>query len=128
MRNISEDFLIQRVSFRMVSQSVGVYQVELATLRTITLIDFLISQLRVNGTIINDEDNTVIQKYLQAPETIIITDELIVSNSHNPQLETVTIADSVTTQSLNYAVEFVVGEYAPSGVKRQFVLDGSILS
>jgi hypothetical protein len=128
LRNINEDFLIQRVSFQMISQDVGIYQIELATLKTLTLIDFLIAQLRANGTIINDDDNTVIQKYIQAPETITITDEVVVSNSHNPQSETVTLSESFTPQSLNYAVEFVAGEYAPSGVKRQFVLDGSYLA
>jgi hypothetical protein len=127
-RGINEDFLIQRVSFRMISQTTGEYRVELATLKTITLIDVLISQLRQNGTITTDEDNTVIQKYAQISESVSISDETVASTSHNPQIEAIAFNESFTPQSLNYAVEFVLGDVTPNGVKRQFILDGSRLA
>jgi len=108
-RGINEDFLIQRVTFRMVSQTVGEYRVELATLRTITLIDFLISQLRVNGTILADSDEDILHKY-------------------KPFTETISIADAVTVQALNYPVVFRLGEQAVTGFIRPFALNGSRLS
>jgi len=108
-RGVNEDFLIQRVSFSMVSKNMGMYRVELATLKTITLIDFLISQLRQNGTEIKDTENILLQKFLQFKETM-------------------SIAEVFTPQSLNYAVSFRLGPQAISGTLRPFVLDGSPLS
>jgi hypothetical protein len=126
-RGINESFLIQSVSFRMQSQTVGYYRVELATLKTVTLIDFLIDQLRQGQEVIDESGDISLNKYKNHLETITIADVAIASTSHNPQAETITVGESFTPQALNYAVEFVLGEYAPSGVKRQFVLDGSPL-
>jgi hypothetical protein len=127
-RGISEDFLIQKVSFQMLSQDTAVYRVQLATLRTVSIIDFLISQLKQGSRTIEETQNEIIDKYGQATEEITIEESVVTSTSHNPQAETITIGESFTPQSLNYAVEFVLGEQAPSGVKRQFVLDSSPLA
>jgi hypothetical protein len=127
-RGINESFLIQRVSLTMQSQSTGLYTVELATLRTITIIDFLIDQIRQGNTTIEETAGTILNKYKDNTETITISENLVASNNHNPQAETVTVGETFTPQALNYAVEFVLGEQAPSGVKRQFVLDGSPLA
>lgn len=127
-RGISEGFLIQRVSFRMESPNVAIYRVELATLRTMSIIDLLITQLKQGSRIIEEAANEIIDKYGQTNESVTIGESLVSSTSHNPQLETVTIAESFTPQSLNYAVEFVVGPTIPTGTKRQFVLDGSPLA
>ena len=108
-RAVSEDFLIQRVSFSMVSKNVGMYRVELATLKTITLIDFLINQLRQSGEQIKDTENILLQKFAQFSESI-------------------SVGESFTAQSLNYAVSFRLGPQAVSGTLRPFVLDGSPLS
>jgi hypothetical protein len=108
-RGVNEDFLIQRVSFSMVSKNVGMYRVELATLKTITLIDFLVNQLRQSGEQIKDTENILLQKFAQFEEAI-------------------SISESFTAQALNYAVSFRLGPQAISGTLRPFVLDGSPLS
>jgi hypothetical protein len=111
----------------MVNNDVGIYKVDLATLRTIGIIDFLIDQLRLGNRIIEEKEEETLEKYLTASETVTIGESLASSTSHNPQAETVTVAETFTPQSLNYAVEFVVGPTVPTGTKRQFVLNGSPL-
>lgn len=108
-RGVNEDFLIQRVSFSMVSKNVGMYRVELATLKTITLLDFLINQLRQSGEQIKDTENILLQKFAQFEETI-------------------STAESFTAQALNYAVTFRLTPQAISGTSRPFILDGSRLT
>jgi hypothetical protein len=108
-RGISEDFLIQRVTFGMESLTQGIYRVELATLRTVSIIDFLISQLKQGNRIIEESTNETLDKYAQEKEEI-------------------TISESFTAQSLNYAVEFRLSPQTITGVSRPFVLDGSPLS
>jgi len=107
-RGVSEDFLIQRVTFSMISKNTGLYRVELATLKTITLIDFLINQLRQSGEQIKDTENILLQKFAQFEEAI-------------------SLSDSFTPQALNYAVEFGLEPQAITGTKRPFTLDGSPL-
>lgn len=53
--DVSEDFLIQRVVFTPHSENKSYYDVELATLRTIGIIDFLIRQLRLGSRIIEEK-------------------------------------------------------------------------
>lgn len=108
-RGVNEDFLIQRVSFSMVSKNLGLYRVELATLKTITLIDFLINQLRQSGEQIRDTENILLQKFSQFTETI-------------------SVSEVFTAQSLNYAVTFRLTPQAISGTSRPFILDGSLLT
>jgi len=109
LRAVNEGFLIQRVTFSMVSRSVGQYRIELATLKTITLIDLLISQLRQNGTLISDNDTTLLQKYEEFQDSL-------------------TLSDSLTVQALNYAVTFRLTPQAITGTSRPFILDGSRLT
>jgi len=108
-RGVNEDFLIQRVSFSMVSKNVGMYRVELATLKTITLIDFLINQLRQSGEQIRDTENILLQKFAKFAESV-------------------SIAEVFTPQALNYAVSFRLGPQAVTGTLRPFIIEGSPLS
>ena len=108
LRGIDEDFLIQKVTFQMVSQTTGMYKVDLATLKTVTLVDILINQLRANGNI-KDNENVLLQKFIPIKENIILS-------------------DSVTVQPLNYPVVARVGPQAVSGYIRPFILNGSFLS
>lgn len=108
LRGISEDFLIQKVTFQMVSRNVGIYKIDLATLKTITLIDFLITELRRNATIINEE-TILLQKFSSITESL-------------------TVSDTVTVQALNYPVAFRLAPQPITGYIRPFILDGSRLS
>lgn len=108
-RMINESFLIQRVSFQMQSQTTGFYSIELATLKTITLIDYLLTQLRQNSTLIKDNDNVLLEKFVMLKEQI-------------------GIAESFTPQALNYAVTFRLAPQAVTGTSRPFIIEGSPLS
>lgn len=108
LRGINEDFLIQKVSFQMVSQTTGIYKIDLATLKTVTLVDLLISQLRQNGNI-KDTENILLQKFTQFEESI-------------------SLSESFTAQALNYAVTFRLGPQAVTGTLRPFIVEGSPLS
>lgn len=108
-RMVNESFLIQRVSFQMLSQTTGFYSVELATLKTVTLIDYLLTQLRSNATLIKDNDNVLLEKFLTFKEQI-------------------GIGESFTAQPLNYAVTFRLAPQAVTGTARPFIIEGSRLS
>lgn len=55
VRDIDENFLIQKVRFKMRSPQDGFYKVELATMRTIGIIDFLQELLKIEKRIILKE-------------------------------------------------------------------------
>lgn len=126
LRDINESFLIQKVTFQMVSQNIGIYRVELATLRTVTLIDVLINQIRQSG-IISETGAEVLPLIKNQYEKINFTESFGFSLSHNPQTEAVNFAETFVAQALDYPVEAVLGDQIPSGYKRQFILDGSRL-
>jgi hypothetical protein len=105
-RGVSEDFLIQTVSFQLLTRDRGYYQVRLATLRSVTLVDFLIRQLKQSGTILTDSDATLLHKLI-------------------PEHETLGLGESFTPQSLNYAVTFRLTPQPVAGTSRPFIIEGS---
>lgn len=131
-RNINEDFLIQRVSFSMVSQQTGIYNVELATLKAVTLVDFLINQLREKGSISEDKENAVLEKFTNVPETITVGELFAGFLSSGAQsrgiAQNAIIQETFTPRPLNYAVEFVLSPATVNGTKRPFILNQSPLS
>lgn len=109
LRDVNESFLIQRVSFQMQSPTTGIYHVELATLRTVTLIDYLLTQLRSNAILIKDTENVLLEKFLTFKEQI-------------------GIGETFTPQPLDYAVTFKLAPQAVTGTSRPFIIEGSPLS
>ena len=73
-RGINEDFLIQRVFFSSRTPVDGEWQVELATLRTITLIDFLQSQIREQG--IREGESETLLTFLQFEDSATASDTI----------------------------------------------------
>jgi hypothetical protein len=126
LRDVDESFLIQKVTFQMVSQTKGLYRVDLATLRTVTLIDVLISQIKQNG-IIQETGNEAFPLIQNEYEKVSFAEQFSYSLSHNPQPEAISFTENFTAQPLNYPVEAVLGDQIPDGYKRQFILDGSYL-
>lgn len=108
-RNVNESFLIQRVSFQMLSQNTGIYAVELATLKTVTLIDYLLTRLGSNATLIKDNDNALLEKFYVLKEQI-------------------GIGETFTAQALNYAVSFRLAPQAVTGTSRPFIIEASPLA
>lgn len=103
---INEYFLINAVRMRMRNNIEPRYEVSLVTTKTLGIIEFLQGLLVVNKKITIQQGDII---------------DLIKSQS-----ESISIAETVTAQSLNYPVEFVAGPLSqPTGYKRLFITNGS---
>lgn len=128
-RGWTEDFLIQKVSLSMVNNETYIYSVQLATLRTLGIIDFLIDLLMSGKEVVADADSEVLQKVFFQSEPLELQEVVVVSKVHNPQSEDLEIGETVV-DNIDFGTEFVAGPYAPTGpsdTKRQFILNGSLL-
>jgi hypothetical protein len=131
--NINEDFLIQRVTFKMINDTTGYYQVTLATLRTVTIIDFLIGLLTAGDRLIEDTGETAVEKTEFPLEHLTIEDSVTVNDNNIPEDETLEIDDTPYVQAIDFNTIFVAGPYIPdptdpSDNKRVFICNGSRLS
>lgn len=127
IRGIDEDFVISRITSRMQTPTNMVHDITLVTKYTFGMVEFLQKLLIQKDKEIDIKENEVLDKVESIDETITLSETNTFAKIHNPVYETITLGESTTVQALNYAVEFVVGEYTPSGTKRVFVLDGSPL-
>lgn len=129
IRSISDTFIISRISSKLFNGTQFMHTVTLITTRTYGAIEFLQNLLMQKDKEIEIAENEVLDEIESAYETVTIADgdSVVISKVHNPQAETIIFGEVNTVQALNYAVEFCVGEQVPSGLKRQFILDGSLL-
>lgn len=129
IRGLDENFLIQKVTVRQfTANSKYIYNISLASLRTTSIIDLLIGLLRAEDRYIDDSSDETIEKSVFTIEKVKFTETFVSTLSGIlVGAETVTATESFTNQGLNYAVEFVLGEFTPTGLKRPFILDGSPL-
>jgi hypothetical protein len=108
-RGINEEFIINKVTISILNETEFNYEVSLVTTKSYDLIDLLKTLIQNDSKkIVVDENDTI---------------DLV-----QPVSESFTAHESFTAQSLNYAVEWVLGDNViPSGKKRQFILSGSYL-
>lgn len=126
---IDEDFLIQRVGFKMKSINDYEWNVQLATLRTVGIVDFLIGLLKSGDRVIEDTGNTVLEKTVYPKETIKFGDAIGINTDDIPTPEVIEFGDVATVQPLDYEIEFVLAPLgAPVGNKRVFMMDVGLLS
>jgi hypothetical protein len=130
--DIHEDYLIQSVQFRMVTEDMGSWDVTLATLRTVGIIDFLLSLLRQPGRSIEDTGDVVLEKTVFPMESIGISESIDINTNDYVAPENAGAHDEVYPQALNFPVVFVAGPYVqdptnPTDYKRAFITDGSLL-
>lgn len=125
--DVNEDFLIQSVGFQMITRERFIYKVKLATLRTVGIIDFLIGLLKTGDRLIEEKGEVVLEKTVFPTENIEIGDAISINTDDYPQAENFEISEVATVQALDYAVEFVLGPYTPTGLKRVFIVGGSRL-
>jgi len=123
-----ERFIIQSVSMRMLHNSRQIYTVKLATLRSTSLIQFLIDMLTSGDKLIEDKGTVVVEKTVFPMETITISDTVDINTNDYPSPETLSIGETVDVQALDYAVTFVAGPYTPTATERVFILNGSPLA
>jgi hypothetical protein len=76
IRNINENYLIQRVNLRMKTPTEGVWTAELATMRTIGIIEFLQKLLLEQNRQIKVAEDEVLEKDYVDNQRIVITEEI----------------------------------------------------
>ena len=128
VRAIDENFLVQKVVAKQLTINKMVYKVTLASLRTVGIIDLLISLLRSEDRYIDDTSDETIEKSAFSIETIKMSDVFISTLSGIlVGSEVLLFSESFVNQGLDYNIEFVYGDFTPTGTKRVFVLNGSPL-
>lgn len=134
-RGISKDFRIIRIAAKFRTPTTMQYEVQCLASEDVTMVDIL-NKLLVKNVADQIEIglNEVVDRLYSAFENITITESTVVSISHNPQTETITLTEVEVAQPLNYATEFVLAPYdtptiayGGADVKRVFLLDGSPL-
>lgn len=129
LHGINEDFVIQRVRYRMATTERVVFDITLATLRTIGIIQLLIDLLRQGQRGISDSEDVVLNLAVYKAEGLTISEVITTSTSHNLQEDELEVAED-TQAALDHGTIFVLGDYYPTGfadTKRLFILDASRL-
>jgi len=125
---IDENFIINQVTTKMRSYNTFVYNVSVVTTKTYGIIEYL-QQIIIDKTKeFNINPDEIIDVVESIDETIVLSDEISISTSHNMQTETITMADTFTAQSLDYDVEWVLGPHLPVDNGRVILLDSGYLS
>jgi hypothetical protein len=128
IRGVDENYLIQKVQYKQLTISKGVYKISLASLRTTSIIDLLIGLLRAEDRYINDSSDETLEKSVFTIEKIKIGETFVSTLSGITMAdEIVLISEAFTNQGLDYGVEFCLGDFVQTGTKRVFILDGSPL-
>jgi len=125
--DVGSDFLIQRVTYKMLTITQGYWKIDLATLRTVGMIEFLINLLKTGDRIIEDEGNTILEKTVFPVENLKISDAIDINTDDSEKDEDVEMGEVVTVQALDYDTKFCWGPIAPTSTKRQFIWNGSRL-
>lgn len=131
LRSINNSYKIQRITTTLHTPSEDaarfMYNVEFVTTQSLTINDVLKKLLITDQTDqIAVGQNEIVDTVYSALEEIGIVENVNVSvNTTND--ETITVAETVTPQALDYAVEFCFDVDTPTGTKRGFVWDGSPL-
>jgi hypothetical protein len=124
---VEEIFIIQRTTLSMISRTKGEWSIELATLKTIGIIQFLQNQLINDNKKVDFNEDDVLEKYYMDHQDVDVT-ELV------GPLEAITHDDLdvevVEDIAILDEVEFVLCPYTPTGgsdIKREFCLDRGLL-
>lgn len=113
LSGVNEDFLIQRVSARLVGKNRIVFSVGLATLKSIGIVDLLINQLLLGNRILEDRGDEVLDK------SFFLNENLTIEDVYDSELEA-TIDESLTIDE-DIAINedepvFVYAPYIPTGL------------
>lgn len=114
-RSINEDYMIQRVSLRMEGPNKGRWSVELATLRTIGIIDLLQSLLINSDKNVDIDEDAVLEKDFIDYQTVQVTEEITRLTPYE-DFQTVEVTESIEKDPFG-AVEptWVLARYVPTG-------------
>lgn len=129
IRDIDEDFVINRVRWTMRSPTSLRFDVQLVSERTFGGVEFLQSLLiRKDKEIVIDPDE-VLDKIEAAVEQIKFKEVVKVNFNKIAKTEGITMGEVVTPQALDYPAVFVLAPFpTPTGFKRELALSGGVLS
>lgn len=82
LRDTNESFVIQSVTCTMRAQDSYIWNVRLATLRTMGIVEFMLDQLRVNQPIENDQE--ILQSFRDFFDSMAMSDSVSVSEVTSP--------------------------------------------
>jgi len=116
---VDEDFLIQSVYLTYESKTKMYYDVSLATLRTLGIIDFLIRQLRIGNRIIEETIDEVLVRPLFFSEYLGIKETNELQEPEVIPVEKLGISEDVCDS--NVEPVFVYAPYFPTGTDDQKV-------
>jgi len=131
VRGTNESFLIQRVNLQMRGPNDGLWTVELATLRTLGIIDFLQKLLMAYDRMgaIAESEIVTLEMSRTDQQTVDVT-ESITKKTPNADTQTANCTESISKDPLGAGVapDWVLAPYVPSGhtdTKREMLLDYS---
>jgi hypothetical protein len=112
-RGFDEDLLIQSVSMSMISggdDPLIIYDVKLATLRTMSIISILIDLLRSEDRLVNDTADETLEKAIFNDETINVAETFSITAAVDLPDENINVNETFIDRGLDYPVEFVLGD------------------
>ena len=124
-RGIDKDFIIQSVDLRMLGANKGVWQVKLASLRTIGIIQFLQQLLLTGQTQVKESENEVLYKYYTDIQNVSVTENIAL---HAQLTDHQSISVNELIRKDPWTVEWVLAPYFPvdeNDPKRPFLLNTS---
>jgi len=125
IRDIDEYFLIQKVSLKMRGYNEGIWSVDLATLRTVGIIDFLQRLLIDETKKIAIAEDEVLEKYYTDYQKINVAEEISL-HTEKQDYKTIEVAEQIRKDP--WTPVWVLAEYFPSDdadAKRQMRLNYS---
>lgn len=128
---ISDSFVIQRVTLSMITRTKGEWSVELATLKTLGIIQFLQDKLLNDDKRVDFNSDDVIEKYYKDNTPVAVIEEVGILEAINDH-QSVNVDEDVEKNPFDPSeIEFVLCPYVPTGnddPKREFRLDRGLLS
>jgi hypothetical protein len=114
IRSLDEDYLIQRVTLSMRTPTEGQWSVELATMRTIGIVEFLQKLLLAQNKQITVSENEVLEKDYVDNQTIEVTEEITRITPYE-DLQSIGVAESILKDPFgaNTPPIFVLAPHTP---------------
>lgn len=115
-RGISADYIIQRVSFKMLSNTLGEFTVDLATLRTVGIITFLQKLLINKSSEIALNENDVLEKYYLDNQQVFVQEEISLK-SKMQDYQNINVSENIVKDPFGAGVkpDLVWCPYIPTG-------------
>lgn len=114
-RDVNEDYMLQRVTLRMEGPDTGIWDVELASLRTIGIIDVLQSLLVNSEKNVEFDEDAVLEKNFVDYQSIQVTEEISVYTPKDDEQD-IEVTEDIEQDPFGTGVSpfFVLAPYIPT--------------